>query len=314
VGLPEILEVGMVRFPRADRPVHLLCESLEERMLLSGTALTPSANQDYRTDRILVQFDNPHPTPTPLAGTHLDQSMQLVPGLWEIDLDPGTTVAQAVSQYQADPAVSYAQPDYLLTSEQLPNDPYLNQQWPYHNVFNPAATINAPPGWDAITGSGSTIVAVIDTGIDFTHPDLAANMWHNNAEIAGNGLDDDHNGYVDDVYGYNFVSNNGNVMDDNGHGTHVAGIIGAVGNNGIGVTGVAWHIKLMALKFMDASGHGATSDALRALNYAVQMGATISNNSWTSPASDPALEAGIRNAGAAGPHLRRCCRQCRVEH
>jgi subtilisin family serine protease/subtilisin-like proprotein convertase family protein len=290
----------MVPSLRSARPIRLLCESLEDRIVLSGTAIAQASNQDYRTDRILVQFTNTTATPAPLAGTHLDQSMKLVPGLWEVDLDAGTTVAQAVSLYDADPAVSYAQPDYLLTSEQLPNDPYLNEQWAYHNVFTPSATINAPAGWDTITGSGTTIVAVIDTGIDYTHPDLAANMWHNPGEIAGNGLDDDHNGYVDDVYGYNFVANNGNVMDDNGHGTHVAGIIGAVGNNGIGVTGVAWHIKLMALKFMDASGHGATSDALRALNYAVQMGAYISNNSWTSPASDPALEAGIRNAGAVG--------------
>ena len=127
----------------------------------------------------------------------------------------------------------------------------------------------APEAWNTGTGTGRTIVAVIDSGVAYNHPDLKANMWRNPGEVAGNGIDDDGNGYVDDVYGYDFVANNGNPMDDNGHGTHVAGTIGAVGNNGVGVAGVDWHVRIMALKFLDSTGSGYTSDAVRALNYAV---------------------------------------------
>ena len=114
---------------------------------------------------------------------------------------------------------------------------------------------------------------MIDTGVDYNHPDLAANIWTNPGEIAGDGIDNDGNGYVDDVHGYDFINNDGNPMDDHGHGTHVAGTIGAVGNNGLGVAGINWNVQIMALKFLDATGSGSTSDAIEALNYAVANGA-----------------------------------------
>ena len=113
------------------------------------------------------------------------------------------------------------------------------------------------------------VVAVIDTGVDYTHPDLAANIWTNPLDTAANGYNGD--GFAGDVHGYNFVADTGNPMDDNGHGTHVAGIIGATGNNGQGVTGVNWSVSIMALKFLDADGSGYTSDAIRAINYATMM-------------------------------------------
>ena len=145
---------------------------------------------------------------------------------------------------------------------------------------HPDADIDAPEAWNVFTGSAATVVAVIDTGVDYTHPDLAANMWVNPGEIPGNGIDDDGNGFVDDVHGYDFVNNDGDPMDDHGHGTHVAGTIGAVGNNGMGVTGVNWHVRIMALKFLDARGTGTVANAIRALDYAVANGATVSNNSY----------------------------------
>src|SRR4029077_14236275 len=112
----------------------------------------------------------------------------------------------------------------------------------------------------------------IDTGIDYNHPDLAANIWTNPGEVPGNRVDDDHNGFVDDVHGYDFANNDGDPKDDNGHGTHTAGTVGAGGNNGVGVVGVNWHVQLMAVKFLGAGGSGTTSDAVRAINYSVQMG------------------------------------------
>jgi serine protease len=284
------------------RAPRLAIETLEDRRLLAAgvspdlASLTPDA---YRPDRILVQFQ-PGVAPQAQPGTTLGSALSLVPGLYEVELGPQTSVVSALRQYHANPLVTLVQPDYFVSVERLPNDPGFSSQWALNNPSNPDATIKATQAWDTTVGSGQTVVAIIDTGIDFNHPDLAANMWRNTAEIAGNKADDDGNGFVDDVHGYNFFYKNGNVMDDNGHGTHVAGIVGAAGNNAQGVTGVAWNVKLMALKFMNAQGLGATSDALKALNYAVQMGATISNNSWTTSWNDSVLEAGIRNAQAEG--------------
>jgi len=121
---------------------------------------------------------------------------------------------------------------------------------------------------------------VIDTGVRYTHDDLAANMWTNPGEIAGNGLDDDGDGYVDDVHGINAITGSGDPNDDNGHGTHVSGTIGAVGNNGIGVVGVAWGVKIMALKAFNSSGNAAGSDLIECINYATSKRANIINASW----------------------------------
>jgi subtilisin-like proprotein convertase family protein len=140
---------------------------------------------------------------------------------------------------------------------------------------------------------------VIDTGVDYNHPDLVANMWHNTLDPI-DGVDNDGNGLVDDYYGADFANNDGNPMDDNNHGTHVSGTIGAVGNNGIGVVGVAWNVKIMALKFLSASGSGYTSDAIDCINYARTHGAKILNNSWGGGGYDSALFNAIVAAKNAG--------------
>ncbi|MFM8437948.1 MAG: S8 family serine peptidase, partial [Candidatus Kapaibacterium sp.] len=154
-----------------------------------------------------------------------------------------------------------------------PNDSLVASQ-EYLNVMR------AFQAWDKTRGDSSVFIVISDAGTRTTHEDLAAKVSVNRKEIPGNAIDDDGNGYVDDIHGYDFVNNDANPMDDNGHGTHVSGTIGAVGNNGIGVAGVNWHTKIMALKFLDASGSGYLSDAIRALDYAVANGARISNNSW----------------------------------
>ena len=144
----------------------------------------------------------------------------------------------------------------------------INRQWGYNHTGQTGggfdADIDAAEAWDVEQGSDAVVVAVIDTGIDYNHQDLAANMWRNAGEIAGNGIDDDLNGFVDDVYGYDFINNDGNPMDDNSHGTHVAGTIGAVGNNNLGIVGVSHEVSLMALKFLGSDGSGWTTDAARA--------------------------------------------------
>jgi len=201
--------------------------------------------------------------------------------------------------------------DLLVSPPVIPNDPSFAVEWGLHNTGQYAGTpgndIGAAGAWAFTTGSRSVVVAVIDSGIDLTHPDLAANLWVNPGEIAGDGIDNDGNGFVDDIHGWDFVDNDAVPQDGFGHGTHVAGIIGAVGNNGVGVTGVAWQVSIMALRIQDDRGAGTTSAMLAALRYATMMrrdfGIMIvaSNNSWDAPAGySGVVEQAIREHGEAG--------------
>ncbi|MFL5340207.1 MAG: S8 family serine peptidase [Gemmataceae bacterium] len=204
--------------------------------------------------------------------------------LYRITLSPGQSVAAAISFYDSLANVRYAQPDYVVRLAATPSDPSFSSQWGLNNTGQSGGTagidIGASAAWNVSTGTGRTIVAVIDTGIDLTHPDLAANIWTNPHVNPLTGHDS-FNGLTDDIHGWNYVANNNNVSDDNGHGTHVAGIIGAVGNNSTGVAGVDWHVQIMPLKFLDSTGTGSLSNAILALNYAVANGATVVNNSYS---------------------------------
>jgi len=197
-------------------------------------------------------------------------------------------------------AVLLAEPDFIVQANLVPNDPRFrdNSLWGLHQAND--VDIDAPEAWDVRTSAASVVVAVIDTGVRYTHQDLAANMWRNSREIAGNRLDDDNNGFVDDVFGADAFNNDGDPMDDQGHGTHCAGTIGAVGNNGLGIAGVAWQVKLMALKFLSSGGGGTTSDAIRCIDYARAQGAKIMSNSWGGGGASASLLASIERARAAG--------------
>ena len=277
------------------RQVLLNLEQVEDR-LTPATAFDP-----YR-----VLFQAPVATPT---ATVIEQVRQvrgtagvepLGAGLYRVKLGPGFTIQSAQLQLPKLNGISQVQPDYKVQLNQLPSDPRIGEQWGLRNTTSPNADINASQAWTVSTGTRQTIVAVLDTGVDYTHPDLAANMWVNPREVPGNNADDDGNGFVDDIHGYNFMENNGNPMDDLHHGTHVAGIIGAVGNNGIGISGVNQNTRIMALRFIGANGGGFTSDAVRAINYAVANGAKVINTSWGGAPYDNALVTAIQSARNAG--------------
>ena len=161
-----------------------------------------------------------------------------------------------------------------------PNDPSFSQLWGLHNTGQTGGTndkdIDAPEAWELATGDSNIVVAVTDTGVDFCHPDLASQRWVNTLDPVGGG-DDDGNGLVDDWSGWDFVNDDNDPFDDHRHGTHVSGTIGADGNNGVGVVGVNWNVKIMALKFLNSAGSGTTADAIASTLYAADHGADVSS-------------------------------------
>ncbi|MDP2831824.1 MAG: S8 family serine peptidase [Pseudomonadota bacterium] len=209
------------------------------------------------------------------------------------------------------PGVEWVEPDQVVSAAAIPNDSRFGELWGMHNIGQTGGTadadLDAPEAWDTLKG-GAVLVAVVDTGVDYQHPDLAANIWSNPGEIAGNGLDDDGNGYIDDTRGWNFVADNNDPADDNAHGSHVSGTIAAVGDNAQGVVGVNRLARILPLKFLDAQGYGYTSDAVEAIYYAIDQGAKVMNHSWggasysqsLADAFTAALNANIVMAVAAG--------------
>ena len=199
------------------------------------------------------------------------------------------SVKDALSKIRNNPAVLYAEPDYIVKANVMPDDTSFSELWGLHNTGQTGgvddADIDAPEAWDISTGDRGIVVGVIDTGVDYTHPDLIANAWVNPGEIADDGIDNDGNGYIDDVYGIAAISGSGDPMDDNGHGTHVAGTIGASGNNGLGVVGVNHDVAIAGCKFLNSLGSGSASDAIECIDYMVDLknsgvNLRVLNNSW----------------------------------
>lgn len=304
----------------------------------------------YRTDRILVR-PKPGVPMWEMARLHAANRAQVtrvfeaIGSLQVVRLPAGADVMDYVARYNWSGLVEHAQPDYIWYLDSThPNDPYYQDGslWGLNNTGEtggkPDADIDAPEAWDMIYDAGDVLVAVIDSGINYNHEDLAGNMWTNPNESPGdanedgypgiaevdddgdelidedsqgrepgdpgytNDLvnDDDENGYNDDIYGINAATGSGDPMDDYGHGTHVAGTIGAVGNNNKGVVGVAWNPKIMACRFAGSGGTGSTADAIECIEYARAKGAHIMNASWGSRLFDAELRNAIDAARADG--------------
>jgi len=254
--------------------------------------------------------------PSLLPGTELPGTGQDGPLVSTADSEGHSTAAliNLASSWQSNDLILYAEPDYVLQTQAdpvLPNDLNLTALWGMHNVGQTGGTvdadIDAPEAWANFTGTTQVVIAGIDTGIDYNHEDLAANMWRNLAELNGTpGVDDDGNGFIDDIYGIDTANDDSDPFDDNGHGTHTAGTFGAVGNNGVGVVGANWDVQIMALKFLGSNGNGSISDAVEAIAYMTMMkteyGVNIvaSNNSWSGGGFSQALEDAIAASNEAG--------------
>jgi thermitase len=191
--------------------------------------------------------------------------------------------------------VLYVEPDVILTKSVAPDDPDLLRQYA---LGTGTGSISAQDAWDSRTSCAK--VATLDSGVQYDHPDLKANIWHNPHEIKGNNKDDDHNGYVDDYYGVDIPKGRDSATDDDGHGTHVAGIIGGHTNNATGIAGTCWKTKIVPVRFMDSRGRGSTSDAIAGLEYAVRAGAKIINCSFGAPTSSKALHDEVADARSHG--------------
>jgi len=237
-----------------------------------------------------------------------------------IRFSPAIDMDEIIAAYNRDSNVEYAEPNFIYRANvnfqdmrsykgYVPDDPEFGKLWGLFNTGQTGgvdnADIDATDAWDIITGSHDVIVSVIDTGIDYNHEDIRDNMWKNPGETGtddsgnskeNNGIDDDGNGFIDDVYGWDFANDDNDPFDDNSHGTHCAGTIGASGNNGIGVAGVTWDVQLMAIKFLTGGGSGTLENAIKGVEYAILNGVNIASNSWGGGGYSSALEEAILHA------------------
>ena len=251
-----------------------------------------AGNLDYVDNEIIVKYKNKEIKQSADSAAKTDiekkESLDLANANLYVIKD-GKSVQEKIKELENNSDIEFIMPNYIAKKDDLlePNDTYYSRLWGMHNMGQTVngtagttdADVDLPQTWDTINDASDIVVAVVDTGVNGNHPDLSSNMWINTGEIGGNDIDDDGNGYTDDMYGYDFVSTDILPYDVNGHGTHVAGTIGAVGNNNDGVVGAAWDVKIMPVRVLDESGYGTWVDIALGVEYAVLSGADIINMS-----------------------------------
>jgi subtilisin family serine protease len=222
-------------------------------------------------------------------------------GIAAVRVALGTGYTTAAALLASDHRIAGVEPDTrVYVADVFPDDPLFARQWALHNPDNGRADIKAPEAWEMSRGRGNVVIGIIDTGIDYLHPDLQANIWRNENEVPGNGRDDDNNGYVDDVHGWDFATRSADPMDRYYHGTLMAGVVGAEADNGEGIAGVMHRVSLMAVKGLGDHGWGYSSDLIAAIYYAVDNGACVINASWGSGGYVGAMYDAIAYAARCG--------------
>ncbi len=293
------------------KPITILPLSLLT-LILGGFLLTNSFSnpgEEFVPDQLLVKFysdvslDRIHVINSMVGGT-IKSEFRLDSDLFLIKLPEGADLDKTINDYLSFTEVKYAEKDTIYKLVYIPNDTDFSKLWGMHNTGQTGgvvdADIDAPEAWDNFTGSPDIVIASIDTGINRNHPDLDANIWTNPNEIAGNGKDDDNNGYIDDTWGWNFVHNNNNPADDNSHGSHTCGTMAGEGNNNQGVAGVIWTAQLMGVKVCTSGGSCPSSNCINGIDYATENGAWLSNNSWGGGGYNQSLKDAIERANQAG--------------
>ncbi|MBI1748626.1 MAG: S8 family serine peptidase [Acidobacteria bacterium] len=259
--------------------------------------VSTNGEYDYFLGEVLVKFksDASEAKISQLNGTiggEIIDRFSGDPNLYHIKVPETLGVGTAVSFYTNEDSVALAEPNIAYSTQVVPNDPSFSRQYALQKI-------QAPGAWDTVVGDYGAVLADTDTGMDYNHADLAPNLWTNTGEICGNGIDDDGNGLVDDCFGWDFFNNNNNPMDTVGHGSHTAGIMGAAGNNGIGIAGVVWNAQVMPLKIGSGTSI-SNAAAIKAIDYAWSMGAWAINASWGGRGFSQLLKDAIDRAGSAG--------------
>lgn len=274
-------------------PLSMAARRFSKTRSVLNTQQQPAA--PYREHELLVRFraGTSELVKDTISATHGARRKKKLPsesGVERLELRNGRDVKTTALELLLNPQIDFAEPNFLISKEDLqPNDPQLSAQWALRNTGQDGgqygSDINATTAWQTTTGSSATVIAVIDSGIDFSHPDLTNNQW-TNPNPADSG----------DLHGWDFTTDSGEIKDEQGHGTAVAGIIAAEGNNSLGITGVMWRASLMSLRVLDNTGTGDVADAVEAIDYAVAHGAHVINLSWGTSGESVALRDAIERA------------------